>query len=45
MEECVTIVDNSNIWIEKIKLYAKIKGRAIGPEGKTPCYYTWSSQL
>lgn len=41
MEECVIIVDNSNIWIEGMKLSAKIKGISATTNGKEPCDYSW----
>lgn len=40
MEECVIIVDNSNIWIEGMKYSASIKG-LISADGKEPCDYKW----
>ena len=40
MDECVIIVDNSNIWIEGMKYSASLKGlRSIG--GKDPCDFKW----
>lgn len=41
MEDCVIIVDNSNIWIEGIKYSARIKGMSAGADGKEPCDYKW----
>jgi len=41
MEDCVIIVDNSNIWIEGIKCSAKIKGMSDLPDGKKACDYGW----
>lgn len=41
MEECVIIVDNSNIWIEGMKCSAKIKGMSATPDGKEPCDFKW----
>lgn len=41
MDECVIIVDNSNIWIEGMKYSAKIKGLPNGPDGQEPCDYSW----
>lgn len=41
MKDCVIVVDNSNIWIEGIKYSARLKGMPAGPDGKTPCDYTW----
>lgn len=40
-KECVIIVDNSNIWIEGMKLSAKQKGLTETIEGKEPCDYDW----
>lgn len=41
MDECVIIVDNSNIWIEGMKYSAKLKGMGASPDGKEPCDYSW----
>lgn len=42
MENCVIIVDNSNVWIEGMKLSAKLRGITDAPiEGKDPCDYSW----
>lgn len=41
MDECVIIVDNSNIWIEGMKLSARNKGKAKGSDGKEPCDFSW----
>ncbi len=41
MEDCVIIVDNSNIWIEGMKCSAKIKRLPPNPDGKEPCDYSW----
>lgn len=41
MEECVIIVDNSNIWIEGMKLSAKNKGLQSTTDGKSPCDFNW----
>lgn len=41
MDECVIIVDNSNIWIEGMKLSAAQKGMSAGPDGKEPCDFSW----
>lgn len=40
MDECVIIVDNSNIWIEGMKYSASIKGLA-ATDGKEPCDFSW----
>ncbi len=40
MEECVIIVDNSNIWIEGMKYSANIKGLKT-VDGKEPCDFKW----
>lgn len=40
MDECVIIVDNSNVWIEGMKFSATQKGMKI-PDGKEPCDYSW----
>lgn len=34
MEDCIIIVDNSNIWIEGMKYSAKLKGMPDTPDGK-----------
>lgn len=41
MEECVIIVDNSNIWIEGMKLSAKLKHIPETIDGKEACNYSW----
>ena len=42
MDNCVIIVDNSNVWIEGMKLSAKLRGITDAPiEGKDPCDYSW----
>ena len=41
MEECVIIVDNSNIWIEGMKHSANIQGIPPQPDGKPSCDYKW----
>lgn len=41
MNECVIIVDNSNIWIEGMKLSAQLKGMSKTPDGKEPCDFSW----
>ena len=41
MDDCVIIVDNSNIWIEGMKYSAKIKGMPSDLDGKDPCDYKW----
>lgn len=41
MEECVIIVDNSNIWIEGMKYSAKVKGMPLTAAGKEPCDFKW----
>lgn len=40
MEECVIIVDNSNIWIEGMKYSANLKG-LVSVDGKEPCDFKW----
>lgn len=40
MNDCVIIVDNSNIWIEGMKLSAKIK-KMTSIDGKDPCDSSW----
>lgn len=40
MNECVIIVDNSNIWIEGMKYSAKKKG-LVSIDGKEACDFTW----
>lgn len=40
MEECVVIVDNSNIWIEGMKYSANVKGM-VSVDGKEPCDFAW----
>ena len=40
MNECVIIVDNSNIWIEGMKYSANIKG-FVAADGKEPCDFSW----
>lgn len=40
MDECVIIVDNSNIWIEGMKYSATIKGLT-AVDGKEPCDFNW----
>lgn len=40
MEECVVIVDNSNIWIEGQKFSARKKG-IVSVDGKEPCDFSW----
>lgn len=41
MDECVIIVDNSNIWIEGMKLSARLKGIAPAVDGKEPSDPNW----
>ena len=41
MDECVIIVDNSNIWIEGMKYSAKLKGMPPQIDGKEPCDVSW----
>ena len=41
MEDCVIIVDNSNIWIEGMKLSAKLKHMPEPLDGKEACDYSW----
>lgn len=41
MDECVIIVDNSNIWIEGMKHSAQLKGLPATADGKEPCDYSW----
>lgn len=41
MEDCIVIVDNSNIWIEGMKCSAKIKGMPNTPDGKEACDFGW----
>ena len=41
MEECVIIVDNSNIWIEGMKYSALQKGFAAPAADKDPCDFKW----
>lgn len=40
MEECVIIVDNSNIWIEGMKYSADRQG-IVSLDGKEPCDFKW----
>lgn len=40
MNDCVIIVDNSNIWIEGMKHSAKIKNM-VSADGKEPCDFNW----
>ena len=41
-KECVVIIDNSNVWIEGMKLSAQLEGIKSSPiEGKEPCDYSW----
>lgn len=40
MNECVIIVDNSNIWIEGMKYSANLQG-ITSLNGKEPCDYSW----
>lgn len=41
MEDCIIIVDNSNIWIEGMKYSAKLKGMPNTPDGKDACDFSW----
>lgn len=40
MNDCVIIVDNSNIWIEGMKHSAKIK-KMVSVDEKDPCDFSW----
>ena len=41
MEDCIIIVDNSNIWIEGMKYSAKLKRMPKTPDGKDACDFSW----
>lgn len=41
-KECIVIIDNSNVWIEGMKLSALKEGIKSSPiEEKEPCDYSW----